>query len=271
MIQSAVNKAVERIDGYRSFTGGDITAYAYMPFLPVPLRLGALSFIDVSTTRNKSMVTSLGRAAGRGYTRGARVVTGVMSFVQLDRSPFAPLYDRHMRNQISNYGLAQYADELPPFNLLLTYVNELGEASFRSLEYIEIVQEQFRDSIDENNPQNTFSFVALHITPLTPLNSVRKKNPENQRFSRSLKGPVIKSVNGKPANQASQKPSVLDSFWEDYKEVLIPGGLYDQGAFTLDDVTNTYGLSSMVPLNKKPTSVSTKTNNESSQVKRPIK
>ncbi len=129
--------------------------------------------------RTKSMVTSQGRANGRGFTRGVRVVTGVMVFSQGDRSPFSILSDNHIKKKIAPYGLASNPDELPPFDLLLAYVGEDGDASYRTVRGVEIVQGQGTDSVDDVNPNESYSFVALDISGLTPLKHSQNRWGDN--------------------------------------------------------------------------------------------
>src|SRR5687767_5498572 len=87
--------------GVRAFTGSDITASMFLPYVKKPLRLGQLALFSWQTMRPKSLVGSLGRATGKGYTRGLRIITGVMVFLQLDRSPFAPLVDKKLRESLA--------------------------------------------------------------------------------------------------------------------------------------------------------------------------
>ena len=178
----------QNIYSSKSFTGVDIIAYIFYPGLYTPemlalatkstkpedsgiyRRLGSLRYFSWGTTRTKSLVGQLGLGKGKGFTRGTRVVSGIMVFLQLDRTAFTPLYNNQTRtdNLDSLYNHIKNPDELPPFDLLLVYSNESGNQSYRTIQTVEIVQSQGTDSVDDPNPVESYSFVALDITPLTP-------------------------------------------------------------------------------------------------------
>lgn len=235
--ESALDKSSPELrDGVSAYSGSDTTAYIFLPALytkkqleqdvqsflttsqsrSVYRKLGSLSYISLSSTRSKSMVTSLGRATGLGYTRGVRVITGVMTFLQLDRTAFYPLYSSsYKKNSYSGiYKNTTLADELPPFDLLLTYVNERGSVSYRVISHVEIVQSQHTDSIDDVNPLEVFSFVALRMTPLIPLTPSRGRGKDaisdgdvdisNSKFK--LTSNTISPLGLTPSNTTFQDP-----------------------------------------------------------------
>jgi hypothetical protein len=189
---------IELEDGVNSFTGVDLSVYIFYPGLytkeqlakevsslngsSIFRRLGTLRYFSWGFTRTKSVVTNIGRAVGKGFTRGVRIITGVMTFLQIDRTAFDPLYDTTLHKDSPNtngsidrspYRYIDSPDSLPPFNLLLVYVNEKGAASYRVINHVEIVQGQGTDSIDEADPTESYSFVALSMSPLLPLTALR--------------------------------------------------------------------------------------------------
>ncbi len=177
--QGPDDKAYEFQAGVRTFSGTDIQVYIFLPLVEKYNLLGSLKMLSWGTTRTKSLVTTLGRASGVGYTRGVRVITGALAFLQLDRTAFVPLINKDYKRAASHpYKYTTLPDELPPFDLLLTFVSETGSASYMIIKHVEIVQSQGMNSIDETNPSEIYSFVALGITPLIPLTPIRSRPPD---------------------------------------------------------------------------------------------
>ena len=61
---------------------------------------------------------------------------------------------------------AFYADEIPPFDITITMVNEYGQAAKFSLIGVEILNEGSGMSIDDITTEKACTFVARAITPL---------------------------------------------------------------------------------------------------------
>jgi hypothetical protein len=229
--------------GVRSFSGPDIVAYAFFPYLQEPVKLGWLALFSWGTMRTKSMVGSLGKLNGRGFTRGMRVVTGVMVFLQLDRSAFSPLTDNHIRNKFAPYQLTTKPDEMPPFDLLLTYVAEDGSASFRTVKHVEIVQAQGTDSVDEINPQESYSFVALDISPLIPLSKIRERwSSKDKPSTNNVFVGRVRTSNESviPDSLIKQLVDPLNSINVELDD--ITGGLLNLPGVKTDNTNNPYGL-----------------------------
>lgn len=66
---------------------------------------------------------------------------------------------------------AQYADEIPPFNITITMKNEYGQAAAFSILGVEILNEGSGMSIDDITTEKACTFVARGITPLRPTES----------------------------------------------------------------------------------------------------
>lgn len=59
-----------------------------------------------------------------------------------------------------------YVDMLPPFDITLTFANELGQAAFRKIYYVDILDESGGVSIDHLVMEQTMRFVARRLTPM---------------------------------------------------------------------------------------------------------
>jgi hypothetical protein len=65
--------------------------------------------------------------------------------------------------------VVQYSDEIPPFNITLTMINDSGAASYLTVEGVVIVNEAYGVSIDDLTSSSAFTYVARKVTPLTSL------------------------------------------------------------------------------------------------------
>ena len=62
-----------------------------------------------------------------------------------------------------------YADEIPPFDITITLINEYGQAAKFSIIGVEILNEGSGMSIDDITTEKACTFVARELTPLEPI------------------------------------------------------------------------------------------------------
>jgi hypothetical protein len=60
----------------------------------------------------------------------------------------------------------QYADQIPPFDVTLTFANEYGQASFMKIYDLEILNEASGVSVDMNVMEKQYTWIARSISPL---------------------------------------------------------------------------------------------------------
>lgn len=65
----------------------------------------------------------------------------------------------------------QYADQLPPFDVTVTMVNEQGDSATMTVWGVQLVNEGGGYSMDDISSNVAYSFVALGLTPLAPVYS----------------------------------------------------------------------------------------------------
>lgn len=137
-----------------------------------------LQTITVSTYRNKTQVRALGHVNPRGHARGSRTIAGTMIFTEFDRDPFWSLiaYSKDpvpaQDYNIGDAGDAVLPDQLAPFGMLLLFANEGGGLAYRMLYGLELITNGIVYSIQDMYNENTISFLATDVTPLTPLPAV---------------------------------------------------------------------------------------------------
>ncbi len=114
-------------------------------------------------------------------------------FVEYSSSTVSDLSDPVLQQSVSaetaelynilNKRLLQYVDQIPPFDVTLTMVDDNGNGAFCSIRGIVLINEGFGYTIDDLSSENAFTFVARAVEPLKSLSSVA--SPINKGFTKS--------------------------------------------------------------------------------------
>jgi len=168
---------------YTSFSGADIIA----TFNGVVI--GELQAITYSVTREKAPIYTMGDPNPRSFSRGKRGIAGSLVFTVFDRDTLIalknadnPIY-RHGMNTtasqptpvhgpwnseevISKWSQPQvpkYSDEIPPFDITISFLNEYGQSAKMTIYGVEILNEGMGMSIDDITTEKACTFVARAI------------------------------------------------------------------------------------------------------------
>ncbi len=159
---------------YNSFSGADISATIVLPNESKPLELGELQTISYSVHRENSPVRTLGRVNPRGFVKGPRTIAGSLIFTVFNSYAFYRLdqYKQLIYGASSRYTLATnpmfpLADMLPPFDIVITAANEYGKFARMKILGVTIVDEGGAMSIDDLVTEQTYTYMARAIQPLT--------------------------------------------------------------------------------------------------------
>jgi hypothetical protein len=160
---------------YSSFSGTDIVA-SITPPGGKPIVFGELQTISYSIHREKFPVRTLGSINPVGFTYGGRTIAGSLIFT---------VFDRHIIKQAVSqmfipgsdsdpYGVStldyedmlqrMVTDEMPPFDVTITFQNEYGQSSTMSILGVTIVDEGQVMSIEDMLTENTMSYMAMDIS-----------------------------------------------------------------------------------------------------------
>jgi len=60
----------------------------------------------------------------------------------------------------------RYSDQVPPFDVTITMVNELGQCAYTAIHNVQLVNEGWGYTLDDLNSEVAFTFVARAVTPL---------------------------------------------------------------------------------------------------------
>lgn len=168
------NKGVYKIgDSYTSYSGCDIIASIEIPKInpdgsetTVPYVLGSLQTISISTYQDKVPVRAIGNMNAIDYTMGPRTIAGSLVFAVFDKH-----FADNIFNDLSKENTDILVDELPAFNVTITYANEYGSMSRMALYGVRIVEEGQVVSINDVYTENTYKYCALSLERLNKKNT----------------------------------------------------------------------------------------------------
>lgn len=178
---------------YTTFSGADIVCSFG------GTTIGALSGITWSVTREKAPIYTMGSANPRSFSRGKRGIAGSLIFTVFDRPALYVMLEKHksdndesmkywtrVSNLLPNLGALEhrgilpegeqtmevradfpyYADQIPPFDVSITFANEYGQQAQRSIYGVEIMNEGSGASMDDIVIEETMTFVARELGPM---------------------------------------------------------------------------------------------------------
>lgn len=183
------------LNTYTTFSGADIVA----TFGGV--EIGALSGITFSVTREKAPIYTMGSPNPRSFSRGKRGIAGSLIFTVFDRPALYTMLEKNYTNNkpMDFYTRAHntlpgdtnalgrgipgleggnnwtrdvqkkvpyYADQIPPFDITITFVNEYGNAAVRSIYGVELLNEGSGASMDDIVIEETMTYVARELGPM---------------------------------------------------------------------------------------------------------
>jgi hypothetical protein len=161
---------------FNSFSGADIVAYIWIPpqqmkgedivgpgsvTEPVVGVLGTLQTISYSTFRDVQPVRALGKTYALGYTRGPRTIAGTMVWTTLDQYVLAEALKFSYVDDFDPTTIL--VDQIPPFNIIVTFNNEYGDVATMGIYDIRIVNEGSTFSVDDMITEQTNTYVAGDI------------------------------------------------------------------------------------------------------------
>jgi len=154
---------------YTSFAGTDIVA-AFTPRNGKPIVLGEIQTISYSIYRPTVPVYSLGRANPKVIVKGARTIAGSLIFTVFDRHALSAMMKSIADDNEGLYGPKCPAkndniksDELPPFDITISFLNEYGQSSRMVIYDVHIITEGQTMSIEDMITENTMQFIAMDI------------------------------------------------------------------------------------------------------------
>ena len=153
---------------YTSFSGAD--AVVTLNFKNgKPIIVGECQTLTYSIYRPTVPVYALGTSKPKGYTKGPRTVAGTLIFTVFDRHVLLSALKNAYGNKDSNcLNSILLADQIPPFDIQITFLNEYGQSSLLAVHEVRITSEGQTMSIEDMLTENTMQYLATDITLMTP-------------------------------------------------------------------------------------------------------
>lgn len=201
-------------DNYTTFSGADIVA----TFGGVAV--GTLGGITWSITREKAPIYTMGSPNPRSFSRGKRGIAGSLIFMVFDSPSLYQMLLKHKddnsvryftrsSNVLPNFdtegnvthrgitpaneqtvdirsAFPYYADQIPPFDVCITFANEYGQAAVRSIYGLELLNEGSGASMDDVVIEETMTYVARDVGPMYATGQ-----PKDPNFSENALDPAI--------------------------------------------------------------------------------
>lgn len=132
--------------------------------------LGTLQTLSYSIHQEKNPVRVLGNLNAKDWVFGPRTIAGSLVFAVLNQHWLVDLYEQ-LYNDAEMKGSYFIADEIPPFNITVSFSNEYGFDSKMVLYGVRIIDEGQSMSINDLYIENTYQFIASGINYMDTLNN----------------------------------------------------------------------------------------------------
>ena len=166
---------------YTSYSGCDIVASVNItiPGQETITRVfGSLQTFSYSIHQEKSPVRTLGDVNAITYVDGPRTIAGSMVFAVLDKHVIHEIYDEVTKK--GQYVNKHYLmDELPNFDITLSFANEYGRQSTISVYGCTIIDEGQIMSINDIMTENTYHYYATDIKYMDESDNYYKLNEKS--------------------------------------------------------------------------------------------
>jgi len=166
-----VNKTSKGAMMYHTFSGIDIIALASLN--TVVSRLDHLMQVSWSIHKGAPTNRTLGKSSSGGRVGGGRTIAGTMIFAVSDFHPLRDLIPddyKGRKTQILNdpdvWKPLVMADEIPPFDIVLTLSNEYGKAAITTLYGVQIVDEGGVFGMDNLITELSLQYTAVAMDPI---------------------------------------------------------------------------------------------------------
>ena len=179
---------IEAASSYDVYSGADIKAVIHIPpnFVTEqveesgtgqaatpdlnyskPIVLGDIQTLTYSIYREKYPVRTIGMAYPKGFTRGPRTISGTLIFTVFNKQVLYDLMTR-VSSDTSHDVSTPLIDQLPRFDITITFSNEHGAVSTMVIYGVEIISEGTTMSIEDFFTENVVQYIAQDMRPMLP-------------------------------------------------------------------------------------------------------
>ena len=128
----------------------------------IQTRLGELQSISYSIYQNKAPVRVLGNMNAKNWVFGPRTIAGSLVFAVFNKHWMYHVYDQ-LKEKAGMKNWHFIADELPPFDVTISFANEYGFESRMAIYGLRIMNEGQTMATNDIYIENTYQYVANDI------------------------------------------------------------------------------------------------------------
>lgn len=245
-----------------AYSGCDIVCTVDFPTTTgksVSTTFGTLQTISYSIHQEKMPVRVLGNMNAKDWVFGPRTIAGSLVFAVLNKHWLVDLYDQLYENAEMK-GWHFITDEIPPFNITISFANEYGFDSRMAIYGVRLINEGQTMSVNDLYIENTYQFVANDINYMDSLSSYQKGeskiasspgifNIETASSKNRGKNKELIAASDKGDNASSQVNKTLEAakknleFTQETWNKYLVRNSYDLGAakrIALEDLSTIY-------------------------------
>lgn len=153
---------------------GEAATFDTSKYHSKPIILADIQTLSYSIYREKYPVRALGYGYPKSFTRGSRTISGSMIFTLFDKQVLHDFIDRIKPDTPNDFSTV-LIDQLPRFDVTMTFSNEYGSASVMVIHGVEIISEGATMSIEDLITENVVEYIAQDITPMRREGETMKK------------------------------------------------------------------------------------------------
>ena len=132
--------------------------------------LGSIQTLSYSIFQKKSPVRNLGNMNAKDWVFGPRTIAGSLVFAVFNKHWMMNIYDQ-LKEKAKMENWHFITDEIPPFDITISFANEYGYDSRMALYGVRIMNEGQVMSTNDIFIENTYQFVASDIELMDSLNA----------------------------------------------------------------------------------------------------
>jgi len=155
-------KNINQLKRTSSFSGSDAVISLVFPNSSA-IVVGTASTVTYSTYRQLAQIRTIGRQSSKGYARGGITYAGTIIFTVINQS-----FIHDLKANVPYLNDLNYLrpDQLPPFDINISYGNEYGQTASMTIYGATFVDETMTISVEDMFTENVLTFIARDIRHL---------------------------------------------------------------------------------------------------------
>lgn len=151
------------------------------PFGVFSQRIGEIQSLSYSVFQQKTPVRNIGNMNAKDWVFGPRTIAGSIVFAVFNKHWLMNIYDKiasETGGNMRNYHFI--ADEIPPFDITISFANEYGYDSRMAIYGVRLMNEGQSMSVNDIFVENTYQYVAADIDLMDSLGNYQSKQSRHR-------------------------------------------------------------------------------------------